>query len=193
MATAPRRRKYSPGPVDGTELTLVEYDESDTIYGWFDCSCGERKRIRNRYVFVGYPAADQKHDRAINCGGPAHPDKRSTTNPAYRTVHVRLNKRHGPASTLPCGRCGEVGKGQWAYLWSSSTPQVQAEGLKDAGLVYSVDGEDYAVLCQEPCHGEWDRANRKVLAGLPKGAPSLVHVAMNEVGYFDGLGVEASQ
>lgn len=184
------KRKYVPGPVEGTSLSLRAYDEDDTNYGLFDCACGGERRARLRYVYVGYPAKRQKHDRTTNCGDRAkHPDKRSLLaktgrdDVRYKTAHDRLTSRYG---NLPCSLCGAP-EAEWSYLWTSDAPKVQPEGLKDAGLVYSVDGTDYSPMCRTECHPRWERACKQVREGLPKGSPSLVHVALKEVGYLDHL------
>lgn len=183
-----RVRKYQPGPVDGTCLTLLRYDESNTAYGFFACECGNEKRIQLRYVFQGYPAAAQRHDRAKTCGDPSqHVDKRHKGEDiAYSTAHHRLVDLYGSALTLPCGKCRDIGDGQWAYLWSSEAPKVQPEGVKDAGLIYSADGSDYTVLCRS-CHSHWDKASSALLKGAPKGTVSGIHVALKAVGYLDNL------
>lgn len=183
-------REYAPGPVKGTLLSLRAYDEDDTKYGFFDCACGGERRARLRYVYVGYPARDQRHDRTTNCGDrEKHSDKRSLLartgrdDVLYKTAHDRLTRLHGKR---PCARCGSE-EAEWAYLWSSDDPRIQPEGFKDAGLVYSVDGADYAPLCRESCHGRWDAASKAILRGAPRGAVSLVHVAMKQAGRFDAL------
>lgn len=178
-------RRYRPGPVEGTELTLLRYDEERTGYGYFACSCGNEKRIRLRYVFVGYPAKGQQHNRTMTCGDKTkHTDKRDKGEDVlYKTAHDRLTRRHG---RLPCVMCGKP-KAEWSYLWSAAVPKVQPEGFKDAGLVYSIDGNDYAPMCRAGCHPKWEAASKAILDRAPKGAASLVHVALKEVGYFDHL------
>lgn len=180
------RRKYQPGPVEGTQLTLLSYDETNTSYGWFKCSCRRKVRKRMAYVFVGYPGEQQKHDRTTHCGGPAHPDKRLTGDPIYNTAHKRMDREFGPAKSHPCAVCGVAGTAQWSYMWSSSDPKVQEAG-KDKGRVYSINGGDYAPMCKEPCHGNWDRANQAISEGLPKDKPRLVNVVLAEIGYFEQL------
>lgn len=167
---------------------MLSYDETNTVYGWFRCSCRRTVRKQLRYVFNGY-AGKQKGDRTTTCGGPAHEDKRVAADPTYRTAHGRLDRAFGLAKTHACTVCGATGKAQWSYLWSSSEPRLQQAG-KDKGRTFSLDGDDYSPMCKEPCHGNWDRANRKLLEGLPKASVSLVHIALSEVGYLDGLRVK---
>lgn len=166
----PRKRRYKPGPVPGSELSLLRYDEGSTDYGFFSCSCGKEKRIRLRYVFVGYPGK-QAHDRATTCGDAStHRDKRSVEKPSIRGAHKRVTKARGPASEHPCVICGVVSSNnQWAYRHSSYDPLLQATG-KDKGQVYSLSTDDYWALCRRH-HARWD-------SNTPKGALSGPHIAL---------------
>ena len=165
----PRRRKYAPGPVEGTELTFLSYDEANTNYGSFSCSCGNEKRIRLRYVFVGYPGK-QKHDRTTTCGGSSHRDKRLVEKPSIWGAHKRVTKARGKASEHPCAICGAVTEhNQWAYRHSSYDPLVQDSG-KDKGQVYSDSLDDYWSLCKRH-HRQWD-------SKAPGTALSGPHVAL---------------
>lgn len=177
-----RERRYQPGPVEGTELTFLGYDEENTDYGFFSCSCGNEKRVRLRYVFVGYPGK-QKHDRSTTCGAASHRDKRMVEKPSIRGAHKRVTKARGSACEHPCAVCGAVtDNNQWAYRHSSYDPLVQDSG-KDKGQVYSDSLDDYWSLCKRH-HAQWDsKAPRTALSG-PHVALALAYDPYGDRGAF---------
>ena len=64
----------------------------------------------------------------------------------YYTVHDRLRRTRGKATSLECVQCGERAR-DWAYQHTSSDEKVDPA----TGRVYSDDPSDYAPMCRK-CH-----------------------------------------
>lgn len=76
--------------------------------------------------------------------------------PAYRTVHTRVSRARGRASTHPCVDCG--GQAQhWSYTHGS-----MREKTSETGQPFSDDLDDYAPRCVK-CHTAFDRAHALVV------------------------------
>lgn len=80
--------------------------------------------------------------------------------PAYRTVHNRLDREHGPAASHACAICGEAAR-QWSYDHNDPAERI---GTVSGGVVvpYSTKLEHYRPLCH-PCHRRADLRPLKVV------------------------------
>lgn len=151
------RRKWPLGSVDGTALTLLMHDASNSLYGWFLCDCGNLKRMQNRYAFGTSKGLTQ----TTTCSDmTAHPVLLLRAGGTVKTAHARVKRERGPAREHPCAICARVTESnEWAYRHSSLDPIEQRTG-KDAGQLFSLDPADYWCLCK-PHHAQWDRGGSR--------------------------------
>lgn len=70
--------------------------------------------------------------------------------PAYRTVHARLQRDRGPASGHSCVDCGQPAQ-DWSYDHGDPDQRIAA----DNGCPYSTKAEHYQPRCKR-CHAIFD-------------------------------------
>lgn len=66
----------------------------------------------------------------------------------YRALHQRIERRRGTASDYDCRVCGDQAR-TWALDHDSQTENLRVDDHTSmAGLVFSLDLDDYRPLCQ---------------------------------------------
>lgn len=79
--------------------------------------------------------------------------KQRLPNPAYSTVHKRLNKDRGRAAERCCIDCGERAE-DWSYDNTGVDERISPEGMR-----YSTDVHQYSPRCKL-CHKHFDNEER---------------------------------
>lgn len=137
-------------PARGPEVCSVE-------------GCGRGDRIRRGLCTLHYQRWTRNGDplaapgREYACG----PDHHAwVSEPAYRTVHTRLDRDFGPASTHPCAVCAGRAD-QWSYDHNDPDERI---GVVTGGfeVPYSIKPEHYRALCHA-CHRRVDLHSLKVV------------------------------
>lgn len=93
---------------------------------------------------------------------PSGPDHHAWTDePAYRTVHARLDREQGSATSHRCAVCNDAAE-QWAYDHNDPDERI---GVVSGGAAvpYSVKPEHYRPLCHA-CHRRVDLRSLRVVA-----------------------------
>lgn len=155
-------RATTPGDRYG-QLVVIDYAPGDSNGSRVEvqCDCGNRKVLALRNLRSG--ATTHCADRKSH---PHYP-----VDCEISTAHGRVVRTYGPASSHPCALCGKPGF-DWSYRQNSPTERSQLTG-RDRGQVFSVDPEDYWVLCRAH-HSRFDAAHARVSV---QGFLSLPHVA----------------
>lgn len=129
-------------------LSPVDSDSSGRQRWWVECDCGNRTTSRGDSLRRG----DVKSCNRGGCTGSAkikgegHPLRREAT---YESMHQRLRRERGYASSHPCIDCGEQAR-DWSY--DKSDPNEKRNG---EGHPFSDKQEHYVARCR-PCHNRFD-------------------------------------
>lgn len=120
--------------------------------GTWDCAvsdCGKRRKCTR-----GRPSSKwcPKHTARVARHGSvdAVHTPPLVSNPSYRTVHSRVSKTRGHASTHLCVTCGLPAE-EWAY--DHTDPDERTDSAR--GLKYSTEVRHYQPMCHK-CHTEFD-------------------------------------
>lgn len=138
------------------------------------------KKHDTRFRRHGDPLVVIAPDERRKLLGSANPRWLADDAVDYRTVHLRLKHRLGPARNHECADCGANKAVHWSYDHQDPDERVSPEGVP-----YSINLEHYQPRCAS-CHKFYDHAHlrreavRKALSDLVAAAERVGNTAAAE-------------